>query len=376
MSVIALKPPMGWNTWNTFCWNINEELIHEMADRIVSDGYRDAGYDIVSLDDCWMLRDRDADGNLVADPQLFPSGMKALGDYLHERGLKFGIYADGGTRTCAGRAGSYGHERQDARLFASWGVDLLKYDFCYVAPGVCEKTMYRRMGQALRETGRDIIFSACWSTPGVWEWMRTCGAHMWRIAGDIFDNWESIERVGFGSIPIGRFSGPCGWNDPDMLIAGMNGKGWVGDMNGAHGCSHEEYKTHFALWCMLSAPLLMGHDVRKTTPEIAALLKNRDLIAIDQDDAGIPAYRLYSSGDYITALAKPLADGSMAFGVFNRSDSEMQIPLAWEECGWGTSDEISLYDVIEGRDIGIFRASYTPTLKAHDCVVLRARRRS
>ncbi|HPE95471.1 MAG TPA: glycoside hydrolase family 27 protein [Bacillota bacterium] len=370
--MIALKPPMGWNSWNTFSGKISETLIKQTADYIVDNGYRDAGYTVVAIDDCWMAHERTPEGDLQPDKTKFPNGMKAVGDYLHSKGLLFGIYEDAGTMTCAGYPGSYGHERRDAQLFAEWGVDMLKYDFCYSAPGMEDRELYRRMGQALRETGRDIIFSGCWGNDGVWKWMRSCGAHMWRLTGDIADSWESIEKVGFGALGLEMYSGPCGWNDPDMLVVGLNGRGYVGEIGG--GCNFEEYKSHFALWCMLSAPLLMGHDVRKTSSEIKALLQNKELIAINQDDAGIQAYRLPSTNDYITVLAKPLANGDIVFGLFNRQPVWTYMPVSWRCCGWELTDDISLTDVISGKDLGTFRAGNTFRVEGHSCLILRATR--
>ncbi len=372
MPMIALKPPMGWNCWNTFSWNINEALIKETADYIVTEGYRDAGYSIVSVDDCWMKRERDENGRLVPDPEKFPNGMKAVGDYLHERGLKFGLYADGGVLTCAGFPGSFGYEREDAKQFAQWGIDLLKYDFCYSAPGCSDINMYRRMGQALRETGRDIIFSACWCVPDVWKWMRSCGAHMWRTAGDIFDSWGSVEKVGFGAVGLEAYAGPSGWNDLDMMVIGIKSEGYVGEIGG--GCTLDEYRSHFALWCMLSSPLLMGHDVRKTTPEIKEILQNKELIAINQDDAGIPAYKIQSIRDYYDILAKPLANGDIAFAIFNREDTVKNIPLAWDYCGWEITDTVKLRDLLEHKELGTFKSNCSFRIESHACKVLRATR--
>lgn len=372
MSMLALKPPMGWNSWNTFSWRINEALIKETADYIVDNGFRDAGYNVISIDDCWMMRERDENGRLVPDPVKFPNGLKVIGDYLHERGLKFGLYEDGGTLTCAGFPGSFGHEREDAKQFAEWGVDLLKYDFCYPAPGCSDVNMFRRMGQALRETGRDIIFSGCWCVDGVWKWMRSCGVHMWRMAGDIMDSWESITKVGFGAVGYEAYAGPSGWNDLDMMVVGVNGEGHVGEMGG--GCSINEYQAHFALWCLMSTPLLMGHDVRKTTPEIKAILQNTELIAINQDDAAIPAYRVPVIRNYYDILAKPLANGDIAFGLFNREDNDKNIPLAWDYCGWEVTDSVKLRDLISHEDIGTFRSNKTFRLPPHSCRVFRATR--
>lgn len=283
--MLALTPPMGWNAWNYFGpKGINEEVVRQTADAMVAKGYRDAGYTLVSVDDCWMSLERDSSGRLQPDPQKFPSGMKALGDYLHERGLRFGLYAGAGVLTYAGRAGSFGYERIDARTFAEYGVDLLKYDFGYVAPGASAPHLFRRMGQALRESGRDIILSGCLGRKTVTEWMKTAGASMWRLSGDIKDSWESIVTVAKNAIEMGPIVGHGAWNGPDMMVVGLKGEGYVGQIGG--GCTVNEYSAHFSLWCMLSAPLLLGHDVRKDMPEIDEIVLNRELIAINQDDLG------------------------------------------------------------------------------------------
>lgn len=369
MAMLALKPPMGWNAWNTFCWNINDALIRETADKMVDDGYLEAGYNILVIDDCWMANKRDENGNLVPDPVKFPNGIKAVADYVHSKGLKFGIYEDAGTLTCAGLPGSYGNERKDAELFASWGVDFLKYDGCYLTPGANTENLYRRMGQALRETGRDIIFSACIGHDGVWTWMKRTGAHMWRLTGDIFDSWESIDKVGFGAVGIEAYAGPSGWNDPDMLVVGLFGKGWVGEIG--KGSTITEYRTHFALWAMLNAPLMLGNDLRIATPEIKEILLNKDLIAINQDDAGIPASRIPG---YADVLAKPLADGRIAFGLFNRHPESKHMALSWDYCGWEVTDRIELYDAIEHKSLGEFVGSTTFRIASHDCKIVIGKR--
>lgn len=372
MAMLALKPPMGWNSWNTFGCEINERVIRETADYMAANGFLEAGYNIITVDDCWMAASRNEEGDLVADPKAFPSGMKALGDYLHSKGFLFGIYEDAGVLTCAGRPGSFGHERRDARKFAEWGVDLLKYDFCYTTPGSNEVNLYRRMGQALRETGRDIIFSGCWGNDGVWKWMRSCGAHMWRLTGDIKDSWESIAEVGFGAVGLEAYAGPGGWNDPDMLVVGLDGEGYVGKIGG--GCTVNEYQAHFAMWCMLSAPLLMGHDVRKTSPEIKDILFNKDLLAINQDDLGVAAYRMPTVNNYADILAKPLANGDIAFCLINRDPVWRLLPLSWDYAGWEITDRISLYDVVNHKDAGVYQGGLSVRVEGHSCVVYRARR--
>ena len=385
MALLAAKPPMGWNAWNYFGpGKINETVVRETADAMVEQGFRDAGYVYVSVDDCWMSVERDANGDLQADPVQFPSGRMALGDYSHERGLKFGLYAGAGVLTYAGRAGSYGYERQDARKFAEWGVDLLKYDFGYVAPGTNAPELFRRMGQALRESGREILFSGCLGRTSVTEWMRSTGASMWRLSGDITDQWSSIVNVAKNAMTVAPFSGPGGWNDPDMMVIGLDGEGWasgVGWMKEedvCKGCTDNtaciEYSAHFSLWCMLAAPLLMGHDVRKTRPELATILQNAELIAINQDELGIQGYTLppMSNGD--TILAKPLKNGDIAFCLLNEGDSPKKMILSWQYCGWEMTDRVRLRDVVNHTDMGEYVHGMYALVEPHSARVFRATR--
>lgn len=373
MAMLAQKPPMGWNAWNYFGYTgINEQVVRETADAMVDFGFLDAGYDIVSVDDCWAAAERDKNGDLQADPVKFPSGMKALGDYIHSKGLKFGLYAGGGVVTYCRRAGSYGFERQDAKKFAEWGVDLLKYDFGYPPPGENPTHCFRRMGQALRESGRDIIFSACLGRREVSSWMRSCGANMWRLAGDIKDSWDSIVSVALNAVGLEAYAGPGGWNDPDMMVVGLNGEGYVGKIGG--GCTVNEYEAHFALWCMLSAPLLMGHDVRHTTPEIKNILQNKELIAINQDDLGIAAYRIPELAAQDVILAKPLYGGDIAFCLLNQFDSPKNMPLTWDFCGWEITDKVKIRDITAHRDLGVFKSGFCPRVEARSARVFRATR--
>ena len=319
-----------------------------------------------------MSLERDKNGRLQPNPEKFPSGMKALGDYLHERGLRFGLYAGAGVITYAGGAGSFGYEREDARTFAQWGVDLLKYDFGYVAPGTSAPHLFRRMGQALRESGRDILFFGCLGRKAVTEWMKTAGASMWRLSGDIKDSWESIVAVAKNALEMGPIAGHGAWNDPDMMVVGLNGEGYVGQIGG--GCTLNEYSAHFSLWCMLSAPLLLGHDLRKEMPEMDRILLNKELIAINQDDLGVQAYALppMSNGDIV--LAKPLYNGDIAFCLLNETDAEKTMILSWDYCGWEMTDRIRLRDVTSHRDLGVFLHGAHFDVPARSAIVLRAHR--
>lgn len=373
MAVLAMTPPMGWNAWNYFGYGAwDEKVIYDTADAMVEKGFRDAGYTYLCIDDTWMCRGRDANGDLIPNPDRFPSGMKALGDYLHERGLKFGLYAGAGVLTYAGCEGSFGHERQDAKKFAEWGVDLLKYDFGYVAPGNSIPHLFRRMGQALRESGRDILYSGCYGKTEVTEWMRSVGCGMWRLSGDIEDRWDSIVRVARNAMTVGNVSGPCGWNDPDMMVVGLDGKGYVGQIGG--GCTRNEYEAHFAMWCMLAAPLLMGHDVRNTTDEIAEILLNRELIAINQDPLGIQGYCLPPMSNNDLILAKPLDGGDLAFCMVNETDADKKMILSWHHCGWEMTDRVRLRDVIHHTELGEFSCGTYAVVPPHSAVVYRATR--
>ena len=252
--MIKLTPPMGWNSWNTFGENINEKMIFETADVMAESGLRDKGYEYLVIDDCWSLRERDENDRLVPDPGKFPHGMKAVADYVHSKGLKFGMYSCAGNMTCAGYPGSYEHEFIDAETFASWDVDFLKYDYCYHSPILHGKYLYRRMGLALENCGRDILFSACsWGADETHEWIKETGASMWRSTGDIFDTWDSVKDLVAQQEKLHPYNGVGCFNDMDMLIVGMHGKGNVG----LAGCNDVQYQTHYALWAFLGSPLMI-----------------------------------------------------------------------------------------------------------------------
>ena len=282
---LARTPPMGWNSWNKFGCDVSERLVKEMADAMVSSGLRDAGYQYIVIDDCWQVS-RDADGAIVPDPERFPSGMKALADYVHAKGLKFGLYSDAGARTCQGRPGSNGYEVEDARQYAAWGVDYLKYDWCHTE-GVDPKIAYPTMRDALRATGRPIVFSMCeWGRSQPWTWARGV-AHLWRTTGDIEDCWScggSFVRILDRQVGLEKYAGPGGWNDPDMLEVG----------NG--GMTTSEYRAHFSFWSLLAAPLMAGNDLRTMSAETRDILANRDVIAIDQDPLGAQGRRIRDDG--------------------------------------------------------------------------------
>lgn len=330
-------PPLGWNTWNTFGAEINEKLILESADAMVSEGLLDAGYNYLVIDDIWHLKERDADGRMVPDPEKFPHGMKYVADYVHSKGLKFGMYSCAGYLTCAGYPASYDYEWVDAQTFAEWGVDFLKYDFCFHPMTVRPDVLYKRMSLALANCGRDILFSACsWGSENTKQWIKETGADMWRSTGDINDSWQSIKDLAQSQLKVQEYNGKGCFNDMDMLIVGMNGRGNVG----FKGCTTEEYRTHFSLWALLNSPLMIGCDIRDMDDATKEILLNKDVIAINQDPKGAqpffvnnmiwkvnqsrksdtePHFEQYPLD--VPMVAKYLDNGDIAVGVFNFTDS-------------------------------------------------------
>jgi alpha-galactosidase len=324
--LLAQTPPMGWNSWNKFGCNIDERIVREMADAMVSSGMKDAGYRYVNIDDCWQ-GGRDAQGNIAPDAKRFPSGIKALADYVHAQGLKLGIYSDAGAKTCGGHEGSRGHEYQDARSYAAWGVDYLKYDWCN-AEDLRPQGAYKTMGDALRAAGRPVVFSICeWGNSKPWEWAPGIG-HLWRTTGDIHACFDCKKDNGtwitWGVLHIldlqqglRAYAGPGHWNDPDMLEVG-------------NGMSPGEDRAHFSLWSMLAAPLLAGNDLRAMPPEVSAILTHREVIAVDQDRLGIVGFRASSPGE-IEIWWKPLEQGAWAVCALNRSARPQKLQLDWRK---------------------------------------------
>lgn len=379
---IALTPPMGWNSWNTFTWDINEKMICEMADRMVEDGYLEAGYEYLVIDDCWSLKQRDADGNLVPDPEKFPHGMKWVSDYVHEKGLKFGMYSCAGTHTCAGYPGSFEHEFQDAKKFAEWGVDYLKYDYCFKPRQIPGELLYKRMSLALKNSGREILFAACnWGTDGVYDWIRSSGAHSYRSTGDIQDNWESIATLTKSQLGKDPYTGNFCHNDMDMLVVGMHGGSndeFIGSKIG--GCTDQEYLTHFALWAIMGSPLIMGCDLRKASEETKKILLNKELIAINQDLESRGAYMIkplpdFFNDDEVFVLVKALTNGDLAIGLFNFGDTQRELSLQFWDMGipYAANVALSLHDCITGEELGEFQERFAPVIPSHGCMVVRAR---
>jgi alpha-galactosidase len=351
---LAATPPMGWNSWNKFGCNVSDKLIREITDAMVSSGMQAAGYQYVNIDDCWQVS-RDASGTIVADPVRFPSGIKSLADYVHSKGLKLGIYTDAGTGTCEKRPGSLNHEDQDAKTYASWGIDYVKIDWCN-AEGLDPEVQYAKFRDALAHSGRPIVFSICnWGVKTPWRWGPTTG-NLWRTTGDINDTYDSMSLIGFGQNGLEKFAGPGHWNDPDMLEVG----------NG--GMKRDEYRTHMALWALLAAPLLAGNDLRSMLPETTELLMNSEVLAVDQDKKCVQGHRVWEEGP-LEIWGKPLADGSQAVGLFNRSESTTKMTLELKSIGAPAS--VKLRDLLDHKDLGTVQNSYSAEVPGHGVVLVK-----
>lgn len=365
---VAMTPPMGWNSWNHFHRNVTDAVIRQQADAMVKSGMRDAGYVYINIDDTWE-GGRDAQGNILTNSK-FPD-MKALADYVHSKGLKLGIYSSPGAKTCAGFEGSLGHEEQDAKTYAAWGIDYLKYDLCGLrvqmkaagSPEAAHKVMvdaYVKMRDALRSTGRPIVYSLCqYGVDDVWKWGPSVGGNLWRTTGDISDSYARMEEIGFNQLGLAQYAGPGHWNDPDMLEVG----------NG--GMTTDEYKTHMSLWAILAAPLLAGNDLTAMSPETLAILTNRDVIAVDQDKLGKQGDRVTADGVTET-WARPLEGGAEAIGVFNRGTSTATTQVDFHKFGF--SGAVKARDLWLHKDLGSITGPYRVTVPAHGVVMLRVSR--
>lgn len=370
------NPPMGWNSWNKLGLNITEKDVLKTADFMCNEGYKDAGYEYIIIDDGWMLPERDADGRLVPDPNKFPNGLKYVADYIHSKGLKFGMYSCAGTRTCGGFPSSFEHEYDDAQSFASWEIDYLKYDFCNFC-GVDAKRAYLTMSQALRTTGRDIFFAACnwgWGdktgdpisqtgyasgekSPS--EWMHACGAHSYRSTSDIYDAWDSTKNI----IKLQHNSfHTCGtgfYNDLDMLTVGMYGEGHVCRPSKM---TYAEYELQFAYWCFTGAPLIVGADLSLVNDDCKKLLQHRELIRLNQDRECRPPFYIdnkkltstYYLGD-IYIYGRLLEDGEFAIGVFNLNDGAKTVNLPYMCFGipYASGKSIDITEIVTGQYVGV-----------------------
>ena len=371
---LALTPPMGWNSWNTFRLEINEDVVKGIADVFIEKGFKDAGYRFIVIDDGWQI-DRDEAGNIIPDNNKFPSGIKALADYIHEKGLKFGIYSDAGYLTCGGFPGSRGYEYQDARQYAAWGVDYLKYDWCNTGNQSAPDS-YLLMSKALRKAERPIVFSICeWGTSQPWEWAEGIG-NLWRTTFDIRPCWDCGQKghskgvqienfIGFTKIldlqvGLESYAGPGHWNDPDMLEVGN------GDL------TIEENRAHFSLWCILAAPLMLGNDIRNLSPEIHQILTNQEVIAVNQDSLGLQGKIIRDDGDY-EVWCKQLNDGSRAVVLFNRSESETKMSFDWTEIGYPEKLKARVRDLWEKKDLGKFSGHYSAGVPSHGVVMVKVK---
>ena len=383
--------PMGWNSWNTFGSNISDDLIRETARSMKEQGYLEKGYEYIVIDDCWSLKERDENGRLVPDPAKFPHGMKALSDYLHSLGFKFGMYSCAGVRTCAGYPSSFDHEFVDAKTFAEWGVDYLKYDFCNFPNSADCKNRYATMSMALKASGRDILFSACnWGQQEPWHWMKSIGVHMYRSTGDIFDNFKSFTDIFKSQLDKFCMSGADCFNDIDMLTVGMYGKGNVAV---GKACTDADYRTQFALWCMMSAPLMLGGDVRNLNPFCKELVLNHNLIRINQDPECRPPFVAYRGRvinnewdeeeqswwreyqDCGFTLFKHLSDNEFAIAYFNFAPKKGEVPFTFADVGlpYGSDIKLDLTDAITGENLGLHRDYLNFEVPAHDCRILLAK---
>jgi alpha-galactosidase len=373
---LAPTPPMGWNSWNKFAGDVNEDLIRQTADAMVSSGMKDAGYVYVNIDDCWHGQ-RDRLGFIQPDPQRFPSGLKALADYIHAKGLKFGVYSDAGSMTCAGKPGSRGYEYQDAMRYAEWGVDYLKYDWCHTEH-LNARGAYTTMRDALYAAGRPIVLSICeWGSNEPWKWGREVG-HLWRTTGDIAALFEGVKDHGtWKSLGIMQivdmqeglriYAGPDHWNDPDMMEVG-------------NGMSVNEDRAHFSMWCMLAAPLIAGNDLRRMDDETVAILTNRRAIAIDQDALGIQGFK-YAAEDGLETWIKPLSQGQWALCFLNRSDESRDVRFVWKDHPIADSfskkaidfarTSCKVLDVWTGEPLGDTRETLSSRVPSHDVLLLK-----
>jgi alpha-galactosidase len=361
---LAPTPPMGWNSWNTFQTRIDEHLIESTADAMIANGMRDAGYINVNLDDGWSEKKRDANGNLVGDLKRFPNGMKVLGDYLHDRGFKFGLYNCAGTLTCAGYPGARDHEFQDAKTYASWGVDYLKFDWCHTE-GMKAPEAYKKMHEALVASGRPIVFSICeWGSSKPWTWANGVG-QLWRTTGDIAPCWDCKKKWQTGlktlldqQIPLAAFAGPGHWNDPDMLEVGNKGMTFA------------EWRSHFSLWCVLAAPLIAGNDVRHMTKETHDIITNSEAIALDQDPLGREGTR-FRADDNGEVWYKQLSGGDWGVCLLNPTKASEQLKLSWKDLTFLNGDKYHVRDIWSAKDLGDTDTDFSGEIVSHDVALFR-----
>lgn len=373
-SKLAPTPPMGWMSWNFFGEDINEENLKATADLMVSEGFLDAGYEYLFIDDCWQ-GGRDNRNNIIADPVKFPSGIKALADYVHSKGLKLGIYSDAAPLTCAGYTASLGFEEQDAKTFAEWDVDYLKYDYCGAPVDVeTAKVRYKKMADALTNSGRDIALGVCeWGVRNPATWAGELGGSVWRTSYDVRDMWiDTLKKGGLGimdileeTVPVSKYARPGHWNDMDMLIVGLYGKGDASSDLGGVGCSDTEYQSQMSLWCMMASPLAMSNDLRSLNDETRRILLNKEVIAIDQDPLGKAAERVVKTDDYQVFL-RPLSGDRYAIAILNTSDKARNISVSFKDLS--LPNRYKVRDVWAHKDLGS-RTKWSGKVASHETKV-------
>lgn len=366
------RPPMGWMTWNLFQGNINEQLIRETADAMVEGGFRDAGYEYIFIDDLWQ-GGRDRQNNIIPDPEKFPNGIKALADYVHSKGLKLGIYSDAAQLTCGGWTASLGFEEQDARTFASWGIDYLKYDYCNAPEdSATARHRYRTMANALQNSGRDIVLGICeWGQRQCEEWCEEVGGQLWRTSYDVRDMWKDIVKEGGMGIidivnvtaPLAKYVRPGQWPDMDMLVVGLNGTGGPSSDLGGVGCTQTEYQTQMSMWCMMASPLAMTNDLRKVSEEDRRILLNPEIIAINQDVLGKAAERKVMNDNY-QIFVRPLADGSHAVALLNTSEKPLTLTADFASLGF--AGKYTVRDVWQHKDVARNASKWKGRVTPHE----------
>lgn len=369
------RPPMGWMTWNLFQGNINEQLIRETADAMVEGGFRDAGYEYIFIDDLWQ-GGRDRQNNIIPDPEKFPNGMKALADYVHSKGLKLGIYSDAAQLTCGGWTASLGFEEQDARTFASWGIDYLKYDYCNAPEdSATARHRYRTMANALQNSGRDIVLGICeWGQRQCEEWCEEVGGQLWRTSYDVRDMWKDIVKEGGMGIidivnvtaPLAKYVRPGQWPDMDMLVVGLNGTGGPSSDLGGVGCTQTEYQTQMSMWCMMASPLAMTNDLRKASEDDRRILLNPEIIAINQDVLGKAAERKVMNDNY-QIFVRPLADGSHAVALLNTSEKPLTLTADFASLGF--AGKYTVRDVWQHKDVARNASKWKGRVMPHETCV-------
>lgn len=369
-------PPMGWMTWNLFQGNISDQLIRETADAMVEGGFRDAGYEYIFIDDLWQ-GGRDRHNNIIPDPEKFPNGIKALADYVHSKGLKLGIYSDAAQLTCGGWTASLGFEEQDARTFASWGIDYLKYDYCNAPEdSATARQRYRTMAEALQKSGRDIALGICeWGQRQGEEWCEEVGGQLWRTTYDVRDMWKDVVKQGGMGIldiinttaPLAKYVRPGQWPDMDMLVVGLEGKGGPSSDLGGVGCTQTEYQTQMSMWCMMASPLAMTNDLRKVSDDDRRILLNPEIIAINQDPLGKGAERKVMADDY-QIFVRQLANGSHAVALLNTSDKQLSLTADFKALG--IPGKYTVRDVWQHKDVARAASKWKGKVMAHEAKVL------